>query len=97
MRGKGMRGIYLMPKTVIGKVAVGLTTIFALMIIINHFYGSTTDPIYIGILFTVVGVSSFVACMESVIRYKDKSVLVLICGIISLWAGIIGTIGYWFV
>jgi len=86
-----------MPKTAMGKIAVGLTTVFALMIIINHYYGSTPDPLYIGILFTVVGVSSFVACMQSVMRYKDKSILVLVCGIVSLWDGIIGTIGYWFI
>ncbi len=90
-----MKKVYFLPKTVFGTASVGLTTIFVALIIIDQFVGGDTSPLWVGVIFTLLGLGSFTMCATSVMRYKDKAILLLVCGLLSLWCGVAGAMSYW--
>jgi len=98
--------ISILPKTPLGRWSVGLTIAFILFLVLAEVLtgfelpSPESNPVLAVILTIVVaGISgaAFVTGLISMIKNRERSVLVFVGIAIALWLGLIGAVGYLFI
>ena len=92
----GKSGRKIMPKTKLGKWAGGLLVVFVVLLI-ALIYGmnvagwrpGTPLSITVGICMAIAGVATFVTAVISLVKFKDRSFVVILAVIIGLIAVLI--------
>ena len=95
--------ISVLPKTTLGKWSVGLAIAFILSFLLAEVvYGYDPDANQVpGVILAIIGVgiggATFIIGLISVIKHKERSILVFIGMAITFWWGLIGAVGYWII
>jgi len=95
--------ISVLPKTTLGKWSVGLAIAFILSFLLAEvLYGHNPDSnqvpgVILAIIFVGIGGAAFITGLISVIKQKERSILVFIAMAITFWWGLIGAVGYWII
>jgi len=95
--------IIVFPKTTLGKWSVGLAIAFILSFLLAEvLYGHNPDSnqvpgVILAIIFVGIGGAAFITGLVSVIKHKERSILVYIGMAITFWWGLIGAVGYWII
>ncbi len=98
--------ISVLPKTSLGRWSVGLAIAFILFFVLTEVltgfepFGPGFNPVLAAVLTIVLaGISgaAFVTGLISMIKNKERSVLVFVGTAIALWVGLIGAVGSLFI
>jgi uncharacterized protein YacL len=95
--------ISVLPRTTLGKWSVGLAIAFILSFLLAEvLYGHNPDSnqvpdVVLAIIFVGIGGAAFITGLISVIKHKERSILVYIGMAITFWWGLIGAVGYWII
>ena len=95
--------IIVFPKTTLGKWSVGLAIAFILSLLLAQvLYGHNPDSnqvpdVVLAIIGVGIGGAAFITGLISVIRHKERSILVFIGMAITFWWGLIGAVGAWII
>jgi hypothetical protein len=99
-------GMSFLPKSSLGKWSFILSMVFLLIIVLsqiptgfNGFDPGLNPTIFALLLALLIGLSvaGFVTGLVSIIKHKERSLLVIIGVIISFWIGLLGAVGYFFI
>jgi hypothetical protein len=96
-------GISVLPKTTLGKWSVGLAIAFILSFFLAEvFYGYNPDSnqvpdVILAIIGVGIGGAAFITGLISVIKQKERSILVFIAMAITFWWGLIRAVGQWII
>lgn len=95
--------ISVLPKTTLGKWSVGLAVAFILSFFLAEvLYGYNPASNQVpGVILAIIGVgiggAAFIIGLISVIKHKERSILVFIGMAITFWWGLIGAVGAWII
>jgi hypothetical protein len=94
--------ITILPKKYLGKWSIGLTAAFILLFALADVLFGFSEPgpesipssaITATICMAIVAGSAFITGLISIIKRKERSILVMFGMVISLWVGLLGAIG----
>ncbi len=98
--------INILPKTLPGRWSVVLALIFIVILTLAQIptgfngFMPGLNPLLLTLLFIILigtSVAAFITGLFSVTRSRERSILVFISIVISLWLGIIGAVGHFFI
>jgi hypothetical protein len=98
--------INILPKTSLGRWSVVLALIFIVILTLAQIptgfngFMPGLNPVLLTILFIILigtSVAAFITGLFSVTKSKERSILVFAGMVISLWLGIIGAVGHFFI
>jgi hypothetical protein len=95
--------ISILPKTSLGKWSVGLAIAFILSFFLAELlYGFNPSSNQVpGVVLAIIGFgiggSAFVTGLISMLKHKERAVLVFVGMVITFWFGILGGVGYFFI
>jgi hypothetical protein len=101
--GREETPITVVPKTPLGRWSVGLTIAFILSLVLVEVLTGFNLPnpesnlipaIILTIIIAGISGSAFVTGLISMIKSKERSILVFVGMVVSFWMGLLGAVGY---